>query len=158
MDIMYSKMLWAINIIDAGRTDLSSYNQGVVISLARKPTVMQWPTHVFVRQHIRPEEDLVQKTQALRSLLGCLSMHRMSTQVAFHFSFMHLINHPQYPTKKKADYNWQLFELELRGLFLGERPQFRVSDYWLESEGIERFERLAASLGGVVNGADQIYW
>ncbi|KAF2217829.1 hypothetical protein CERZMDRAFT_92472 [Cercospora zeae-maydis SCOH1-5] len=163
MDLLYSKMLWVINIQDLRLSSPFVYGEesqriGIIASPAKKSMFLQWIDHVHVRQHIRPEEDLIQKAQALRSLLNCLNVHRKSLQVTFHFDSIHLVNDPDYPRTKKAEYNWKLYENELRGLNLGATPHFRVSSYWLESEGAERFAQLAASVGGEVNSRSYIYW
>ena len=158
MDILYSNMLWVINIIQMGALHCGPSDLELTSASDKESTFMQWISHVFIRQHIRPEEDLVQKSQALRSLISCLNPQRKSTQVALHFTSMHLVNDPLYPREKKPEYNWQLYEHELGRLSLGKRPHFQVSQYWSDSEGPERFENLAESLGGVVNDPDYIYW
>ncbi|KAM3419799.1 hypothetical protein BST61_g3130 [Cercospora zeina] len=164
MDLLYSKVLWVINIHDLRLSSPSfvfgqeSERKVIVASPEKKSVFLQWIDHVHVRQHIRPEEDLIQKAQALRSLLNCLNVHRKSLQVSFHFDSIHLVNDPEHPRTKKAEYNWKLYENELRRIDLGAPPHFRVSWYWLESEGLERFEELAASVGGEVNSKTYIYW
>ncbi|CAK1363664.1 hypothetical protein CB0940_04314 [Cercospora beticola] len=163
MDLLYSKMLWVINIQDLRPSSQVPFGSddktnGIVASPEKKSMFLQWIDHVHVRQHIRPEEDLIQKAQTLRSLLDCLNVHRKSLQVTFHFDSIHLVNDPEYPREKKAEYNWKLYENELRRMDLGATPHFRVSSYWLESEGEERFAQLAASVGGEMNSRSYIYW
>lgn len=155
MDLLYSRMLWVINIQDLRPSaqvisGSDSQGHGIIASPEKRSMFLQWIDHVHVRQHIRPEEDLIQKAQALRSLLDCLNVHRKSLQVTFHFDSIHLVNDPEYPREKKAEYNWKLYENELGSMNLGATPHFRVSSYWLESEGEERFAQLAARVEGYV--------
>ncbi|USW54748.1 hypothetical protein Slin15195_G080670 [Septoria linicola] len=163
MDFLYSNILWVINIqtlrpIAPPFFSMDTKRSGIAASPDKKSMFMQWIAHVHIRQHIRPEEDLVQKAQALRSLLGCLNPRRKSSQVTLQFDSIHLVHDPEYPRTKKPEYNWQLYENELKSMRLGHEPQFKVSHYWLEAEGQERFDQLAAPLGGKVNSQYYIYW
>lgn len=109
---------------------------------------MRWINHVHIRQHIRPEEDLMQKAQALHSLLTCLGPDRKTTGLTLHFDSMWLVNDGEWPRSARPEYVWQSFAAELARMQIGDRPQVRVSSHWLELEGKERFEDLALKIGG----------
>lgn len=81
MDLLYSRSLFVINIQNLRpiAPPFTGGNPTIVASPRRRSIFMRWINHVHIRQHIRPEEDLLQKAQSLQSLLMCLSPERKTT-------------------------------------------------------------------------------
>ncbi|KXT05053.1 hypothetical protein AC578_10349 [Pseudocercospora eumusae] len=162
MDVLYDKILWVINI--QNRRPIappfigSNSNPAISASPTRPSVFMKWVAHVHIRQHIRPEEELLQKAEALRLLIACLGSDRKSTAATLHFDSIHLVNDSEWPRTAKPQYAWDQYYSQLMVLDLGPRPNIRTSYYWIETEGQERFEDLTRRLGGCLNDPDYIYW
>ena len=109
---------------------------------------MQSLTNVHIRQHIRPEHDLMQKAYVLHFLLSCLNSRRKTTSITLHFDGIWLVNDGEWPVISRKQDVWQMYAAELARLDLGDDPQIRVSQQWKDLEGIERFEELAVKIGG----------
>ncbi|EME43815.1 hypothetical protein DOTSEDRAFT_23940 [Dothistroma septosporum NZE10] len=163
-ELLYGRTLFVINILNmspiAPPFMLSTKIRPIVVaSPSKKSVFMQSLYHIHVRQHIRPEEDLLRKAQVLHSLLSCLSPHRKSTSVTLHFDGILLVNDCDWPYSARGDDVWEMYARELRGMEVGGDTQIRVSQYWRDLEGSERFEKLATRIGGSVNTSDNyVYW
>lgn len=150
MDLLYDKILWVINIqsLTPIAPPFAGGRPAVTASPGKPSIFLQSIKHVHIRQHIRPEEDLLEKALTLKSLLACINSQRKTTELALHFDSIHLVNDSSWPNGKKMAYAWQAYEKVLSSIDLGRKPQIKVSDYWLETEGQARFEKFAARFGG----------
>ena len=152
-ELLFGRTLFVINILNMSPAAppfvLSARIQPIVVaSPSSKSVFMQSLYHVHVRQHIRPEEDLLQKAQGLHSLLSCLSPQRKSTSVTLHFDGILRVQDCDWPGGARGEDVWGRYAAELARMELGEDPQIRVSQYWRDLEGMGRFDKLAVAIGG----------
>lgn len=152
MDLLFHKCLFVINIQNMRliAPPFLGARPSIIAGPNRDSVFLRWITHVHIRQHIRPEEDLMQKASTLQSLLACLSPERKSTGLTLHFDSMWLVNDGEWPCDGRPEYIWQLYAAELARMPIGADPQVRVSTHWMELEGKERFGELSKKTGGYV--------
>lgn len=152
MDMLYGKILFVINVQNMRpiAPPFVGCAHAIVATPGKRSVFFQGVDHVHIRQHVRPEDDLLQKAQVLRSLLQHLNPTRRTTEVTLHFDSMWLVNDGEWPRTARPEYVWQLYSAELARMDLGRRPSIRVSSHWIEIEGSERFQNLAKKVGGRV--------